>query len=436
MNMDNTPGGAERVAEAPAWRPAYETSSRRYRRFVLFMLMLVYAFNYLDRQIIAVLAGPIQQDLGLNDTQMGLLGGLAFALLYTTLSIPLAVLADRSNRSWVITISLAAWSGFTAISGMVTSFWQMFLARVGVGVGEAGGVAPSYAIISEYFPPNERARALAIYSLGLPFGAAAGFLLGGWIAEAVDWRTAFYVVGIAGLLLAPIFRLAVKEPSMPQAKAAGKPPVSAGFRQLGAKSSFWLMAAGGSFGCIAGYGYLFWFPLMVQRSYGLSLAEAGQWTGVLVLIGGTLGLLTGGWLTDHLGKRDPNAYARIPGYFYIVASLLYIPALLSGTATIAFLAIIIPYAFALSWLSPILAATQALVSRDMRATAPACLLLFTNLAGLGLGSSVIGAISDALQPSLGGDSLRYAMLYIAPCYLVGGIFFLLAARRLADQRWD
>ena len=200
------------TANNPAAAP-----SAGYRVWVLAMLFIVYAFNFLDRQIISILAIPIQEELGLTDRQLGLLGGIAFAALYSTLGVPIAWLADRTNRTWIITISLTVWSGFTAVCGLAQNFWQLFLARVGVGVGEAGGVAPSYSLIADYFPPNSRARALAIYSLGIPIGSAFGVVAGAQIAggnlgENLDWRAAFIIVGLAGIVIAPIFKLTLREP--------------------------------------------------------------------------------------------------------------------------------------------------------------------------------------------------------------------------------
>lgn len=201
------------------------TTKVPHRGVVLAMLLLVYTFNFLDRQILSILAQPVKASLELNDTQLGLLGGLAFAALYSTLAIPLALLADRTSRTWVITASLGVWSAFTALCGLAQNFTQMFLFRLGVGVGEAGGVAPSYALIGDYFPPERRARALSIYSLGIPLGAAAGALLGGYIAQTVEWRTAFIVVGLLGLVIAPLFRLVVKDPPRP-ANAATQMPAA------------------------------------------------------------------------------------------------------------------------------------------------------------------------------------------------------------------
>ncbi|MED5547873.1 MAG: MFS transporter [Pseudomonadota bacterium] len=192
-----------------------------YRSLVMVLLFLVYAFNFLDRQIISILAIPIKEDLGLTDEQLGLLGGIAFALLYSTLGVPIAWFADRFNRTWIMTAALTIWSGFTALSGFAQNFMQLFLARVGVGVGEAGGVAPAYTIIADYYPPSKRARALAIYSLGIPVGSAFGVIAGsqiagGGISDALDWRSAFFIVGIAGIVLAPIFKLVVREPKRGQ----------------------------------------------------------------------------------------------------------------------------------------------------------------------------------------------------------------------------
>src|SRR3546814_193075 len=180
-------------------------------RRVLAILLLAYIFNFLDRQIVSILAEPIKKDLGLSDGQPGLMGGLAFALFYTGLGIPIAWLADRKSRVTIISVSLALWSGFTALCGFAGNFWQLFLARMGVGIGEAGGVAPSYALISDSFPPHQRGRALAIFSFGIPIGSALGIFLGGWIASHIDWRAAFIIVGLAGLILAPLVKFGVPE---------------------------------------------------------------------------------------------------------------------------------------------------------------------------------------------------------------------------------
>ena len=283
--------------------------SAGYRVWVLAMLFIVYAFNFLDRQIISILAIPIQEELGLSDRQLGLLGGIAFAALYSTLGVPIAWLADRTNRTWIITISLTVWSGFTAICGLAQNFWQLFLARVGVGVGEAGGVAPSYSLIADYFPPDSRARALAIYSLGIPIGSAFGVVAGAQIAggnlgEDLDWRAAFIIVGLAGIIIAPIFKLTLKEPvrggldkksdpspAAAEAEAAGGEPVAATGQALGADGVARpgpLQAVGAGLTRLVQFtgrarrSEFWWFTLFVLIIAG-GLALAGLFTGVAVL---------------------------------------------------------------------------------------------------------------------------------------------------------
>lgn len=398
-------------------------------RITLAMLLLVYSFNFLDRQILSILAQPVQRDLGLDDGQMGMLGGLAFAALYSTLAIPLALIADRTSRTWVITVSLAVWSGFTALCGTAQNFTQMFLYRLGVGVGEAGGVAPSYALIADSFPPRRRARALAIYSLGIPLGAAGGVLLGGYIAQAVEWRTAFYTVGLAGLVIAPFFRWIVQDP--PRAAAsADRIPVGRVFGILARKPSFWLLAFGAAAGSMCGYGVGFWLPSLMMRSFGLDLVQTGQFFGALLLTGGVAGILLGGSLGDRLGARNKRWYALLPALCYVLGTPLFIAGVLSSGWVAAFALFLLPQALVYVWLGPVLTAVQHLVPAHMRATASASFLLINNLIGLGLGSWVVGQLSKGLAPAYGTESLRYAIAAALCLYLVAGALMALASRRL------
>ncbi len=399
-------------------------------RITLAMLLLVYSFNFLDRQILSILAQPVQRDLGLDDGQMGMLGGLAFAALYSTLAIPLALVADRTSRTWVITLSLGVWSAFTALCGMAQNFTQMFLFRLGVGVGEAGGVAPSYALIADTFPPERRARALAIYSLGIPLGAAGGVLLGGYIAQAVEWRIAFYTVGLAGIVIAPFFRLIVKDPPRPVA-TADRIPVGRVFGILAAKPSFWLLAFGAAAGSMCGYGVGFWLPSLMMRSFGLDLIQTGQFFGALLLSGGVAGILLGGSLGDRLGARNKRWYALLPALCYVLGTPLFIAGVLSSGWGAAFALFLLPQALVYVWLGPVLTAVQHLVPAHMRATASACFLLINNLIGLGLGSWVVGQLSKGLAPTYGSESLRYAIAAALCLYLVAGALMALASRRLA-----
>lgn len=406
------------------------SANRRYPAVVLAMLLLVYTFNFLDRQILSILAQPVKQDLGLDDAQLGMLGGLAFAALYSTLAIPLALLADRTSRTWVITVSLGVWSAFTALCGLAQNFTQMFLFRLGVGVGEAGGVAPSYALIADYFPPERRARALSIYSLGIPLGAAGGVLLGGYIAQNIEWRTAFVTVGLAGLLIAPLFKLVVRDRPRAAATPENQVPVARVFGILAAKPAFWLMAFGAAAGSMCGYGVAFWLPSLMQRSFGLNLVQTGQFFGALLLTGGVAGILIGGWLGDRLGARDRRWYALAPAICYAAGAPLFIAGVLASSWPIAFALFLLPQALVYVWLGPVLTAVQHLVPAHMRATASASFLLINNLIGLGLGSWAIGSLSKALTPTYGDEALRYAISAGLCLYLVAGALMALASRFL------
>jgi MFS family permease len=406
-----------------------DTTSRGYRILALAMLLLVYTFNFVDRQIFSILVPAIKADLSLTDTQLGVLGGLAFALLYSTLAIPLAWLADRTSRTWTITISLGVWSGFTALCGWAGNFGQLFGARLGVGVGEAGGVAPSYAVIADTFPPQSRARALAVYSLGIPLGSAAGVLLGGYIATRVDWRAAFVTVGIAGVLLAPIFRLLVREPARDRAIAATE-PVRHVFAILARKPSFWLLAFGASASSMLGYGLAFWLPSLLKRSFHLDLQDVSYFYGAILLLGGVPGVLLGGVIGDTFGTRDRAAYARAPAIAFVIAVPLFAAGILSSSVTAAFLFFLVPQALAYVWLAPVITAVQHLVPAHMRATASASFLFINNLIGLGLGSVALGALSDGLTKRLGDEALRYSMLTGLVLYLVAALLMWLGAKPL------
>lgn len=398
-------------------------------RLVLAMLLVVYIFNFVDRQILAILAAPIQQELGLSDRQLGLLGGIAFALLYSTLGVPLAWLADRTSRSWVVTGSLVLWSGFTALCGLATGFWQIFLARLGVGIGEAGGVAPSYAIISDSFPPRRRALALSLYSLGIPLGSAAGVLAGGYIAARIDWRMAFIAVGLAGMLVAPLVRLIVRDKPR-AAPVASKPPFATVARTLAGKPSFWLLSFGAASGSMIGYGLAFWLPSLMRRSFGLDLIATSHFLAGLLLIGGVGGIVAGGWLADRLGARDRAWFGYVPAIAYLASIPLFAGGIHGGDVRIAFALFLLPQALSYAWLGPVLSAVQHLVASPERATAAALFLLINNLIGLGGGIYALGALSDALTPLYGSDALRHAMLGGLSLYAVAALLVGLAGPHL------
>jgi len=401
-----------------------------YARLVLAMLLVVYTFNWLDRQILGILAPAIKADLGLSNTQLGALGGIAFAALYSTLAIPLALLADRTSRTWVITASLTVWSGFTALCGMATGFWQLFLFRVGVGVGEAGGVAPSYALISQYFPPERRARALAIYSMGIPAGLAAGVLLGAAIAKAVDWRAAFVVIGLAGVVIAPIFRLVVKEPPKVAAPTGSSVGVGAVFAILSRKPSFWLMAFAAAMSSLTGYGLAFWTPSIAMQTFGFDLTTTSYFFGSLLLVGGVTGVLAGGVIADKLGRADRGAYAKLSAIAWLITAPLFVAGFLSPSPVVAWLLLVIPNGMTLVFVGPLTTAVQHLVPAHMRATAAACFLFINNLIGIGGGSWLMGGISDVMTPHFGAEALKYSAVAVAGFYLVAALLGALAVRPL------
>jgi MFS family permease len=400
---------------------------------VLALLLIAYIFNYLDRQILGILAGPIIADLHLTDTQFGVLSGPPFALLYSLLGVPFALFADRTSRSRVIAAALAIWSGFTALCGTAGTFWQLFFFRMGVGVGEAGGVAPSYALIADYFEPHRRARALAIFSLGVPIGLALGMLIGAYIAHAINWRVAFYAMGIAGILLAPIMLYFVRDPAKP-AHAAAMAPIGQVFPMLARKPVFWLLAFAASSSSLCGYGLAVWTPSVLERSFGLGLVERGQFLASVVLIGGCSGVFAGGWLADRLGALDRGWYAKLPAIAWLVTAPTFAAGLMAPNLTLAWPLLLIPNALNILWLGPVITAVQHLVPRHMRATASASFLLINNLVGLGVGPFLIGGLSDALKQSYGVEALRYAAVACTGFYVVAALL-MFACVPLLRESW-
>jgi len=409
------------------------------RAYVLFILVLVYTFNFIDRQIIGILAVPIKADLGLTDTELGLMGGLAFALFYTGLGIPIAMLADRFSRTWIMTAALTIWSAMTAVSGLATNFWQLFAARLGVGVGEAGGVAPAYSLIADFFPPDQRARALSIYSFGIPIGSAIGIVFGGVIASMLDWRIAFFIVGLAGVVLAPIFRLTIKEPIRGgfdrQRKDVSPASLKTILRTLSHKPSFWIISLGASCSSMMGYGLFFWLPSFFVRSFEMTLLNASLYYGAVLLIGGLAGIWAGGWLGDRFGHMRHSRYITIPAIAFISTVPFYIIAILSKSMLVTFTVLLVPTALGLVWIGPVISVIQHLVPPNMRATASAVFLFINNLIGIGIGTLAIGFLSDTLAIQYGDDSLRYSILAGTSFYIVAASLFFLASRWI-EQDWE
>lgn len=402
---------------------------------VLGLLLIAYIFNYLDRQILGILAGPIIAELHLTDTQFGVLSGPPFALLYSILGIPFAYFADRTSRSRVIAAALLFWSAFTGLCGVATSFWQLFIFRMGVGIGEAGGVAPSYALIADYFEPRRRARALAVFSLGVPIGLSLGTLLGAYIANAISWRAAFFTMGVAGILLAPILLYVVRDPAGRKTANAAA-PIGQVFPLLARKPVFWLLAFAAGSSSLCGYGLAVWTPSVLQRSFGMDLIGRGQFLASVIFLGGCTGVFAGGWLADRLGALDRGWYAKLPAIAWLITAPTFAAGLLAPSLWLAWPLLLIPNALNILWLGPVTTAVQHLVPQRMRATASASFLLINNLIGLGVGPLLIGRLSDALKQTYGVEALRYAAVACTGFYLIAALLMLLCVNRLRTNWVD
>ena len=344
--------------------------------------------------------------------------------------MPLALLADRIGKTRVIAGSLVVWSGFTALCGTAVGFWQLFLYRLGVGVGEAGGVAPSYALIADYFPLERRARALAIYSMGIPVGLACGVLLGAYIAAWVDWQTAFVAVGVAGIAVAPFFLWIVRDKPGALVAPADRVPALAVFPVLARKPAFWLMAFAAGCSSLAGYGLALWTPKILMQQFGWGLIPAGQFMASLLLLGGATGIFMGGVVADWLGKRDRAWYVRIPAIAWLITAPMFVLGFLSDTPVLTWFLLIIPNALNTLWLGPVITAVQNLVPAQMRTSASGAFLTINNLIGLGVGPWLMGALSVGLKAQHGADSLRYAAIIAVGFYLVAALLALLAVKSL------
>jgi len=410
-------------------------TSPRYRAYVLSMLVVVYVFNFLDRQIVTILAEPIKNDLGLNDTQIGLMTGLAFALFYTVLGIPLARLADRANRVSIISVALVIWSGMTALCGAAQNFGQMLAARIGVGVGEAGCSPPAHSLIADYYPPEKRASALSIYALGIPIGSILGLLAGGWIAEFYGWRAAFFLVGLPGIALALLFRLTVREPLRGMSEGgrtttAEQPALGETLRTLLGNRTLVNLALGGALTSFVGYGLGQWLPAYFIRIHGMGIAETATYFGLVVGVASAIGTLLGGAIADRLAARDRRIYAWLPAAGVLLAFPFYVAAMLSDNPYVAIAILVVPSLLNSLWLGPAFGTVQNLAPMRMRALASAILLFILNIIGLGLGPFLVGVLSDLLSGTFPGDSLRYAILIATGAYFWAGAHFLIAARTI------
>lgn len=413
--------------------------SKKYRYYVLAMLTLIYVFNFVDRQIVNILGKYIIEDLNLSDAQFGMLSGIAFAAIYVTFGIPLARWADTGSRRNVITISLTVWSSMTALCGFAQNFWQMFLFRAGVGIGEAGGSPASHSMVSDIFPPKERSTALSIYSLGTYGGLMVGYLAGAYLVTLFDWRMAFIVVGLPGIALAIIFRLTVKEPprGMSEAKIdTDKPSFMSVLKLLWSRPSFKHIALACGLHAFVNYGLGNFMPLYLGRVHGMPITEIGTWLGLVVGIGGLIGIFSGGFLSDKLANKsgDNTWHIKVPMYSTLIGMPFYwITFLYMETGIGSTLSFILPILIGSMYLGPCISMTHGLVGLRMRAVASAILFFVLNLIGLGIGPWATGLVSDLLKPEFGQESIRYAMSLMVFVNLWCAYHYFIAIKTLKED---
>lgn len=434
---------------APRETAAEFQVTERQRAYVVWLLFAVYVLNFVDRQILTILIQPIKEEFNFTDAQLGMLGGLAFAFLYSTLGIPIARLADRTSRVAIISWSLLAWSVFTALTGFARSFSQLLLARVAVGVGEAGCSPAAYSIISDYFNPSRRSTALSIYSLGIPGGVFVGFLVGGHVAQAYGWRATFWVVGLPGVALALIVKRTLREPprGLSDAPHAGREPspLLQVLRELWEKPSFRHTSFAAALHAFVGYGVGGFYPAFLIRSHHMTVVEVGNWLALITALGGFLGTYSGGWLADRLSSRTRDARHQllVPGLSILISVPIAVAIYVITSKYIVLLLLVPSTAIGAMYLGPTFSVTQSLVGIRDRALAGALMLLIINLIGLGLGPWLTGMLSDALKAHFldGGasdraataDGLRWALCAMTAVNVWSAFHYVRAARSLRDD---
>ncbi|HEY9218934.1 MAG TPA: MFS transporter [Phenylobacterium sp.] len=419
------------------------TTAKNYRYLVGFILMVVYTFNFLDRQIVAILAEPIRKELGLSDTQLGMLTGLYFALVYTTFGIPVAWLADRTNRVRIVAAACFLWSLFTIGCGMAQNFLTLALSRMGVGIGEAGGSPPSYSLISDYFPPLERGRGLAIYSLGVPLGSMFGAGLGGWIEAHYGWRQAFIAVGAPGVLLALLTLLVVREPKRGgldpyldgQTAHEPSPPLLAAVGRFFANRTLVLVALSSGLSAFVGYAVLNWAPSFMRREKGMDAEEIALYYSLVLGIAGVIGTFGAGWLVDRLSRLNARWYAFVPAIAFAVSIPFFIGMLMAPSWPLALVFFAFPALLNNMYLAPALVVVQNAVAPGLRTVTSAILLFILNLIGLGLGPLYVGRISDHFARTPGEGNLLYGLAALVPIIVLTILAHYAASHSIKrDQR--
>lgn len=449
-------------ADMPVATAAQDTTTvftAGYRRYAMFMLLTIYILNFVDRQVINILAEPIKKELGLLDWQLGMMSGLAFALFYTFLGLPIARLADRSNRPLIISGALAVWSGFTVLSGMAQNFTHLVLARIGVGIGEAGCTPPAHSLITDMYPKEKRASALAFYSMGTPIGAVVGMALGGVLADTYGWRTAFLVCGAPGIILAIISALTLIEPRNRLAAAQMKSHAASiprssfmdVFRLLAAKRTFWCVSGAASVKAFIGYGTAPFTASFFLRNHTAEVARLAEMFGMQSLgflsvclgliagIGAVLGTYLGGQIADYYGRKDYRAWMIVPAIASFVVLPIFVVAMTIPWLMVAICLLGFNAILGSLWYGPVYATAQSIAPAHMRATAAAIMLFIINLVGLGLGPVLVGILSDSFNLSFGfgvAEGLRWALIIAGLSGALSGVFFLMAVKSIRKDLED
>lgn len=416
-----------------------------YSHYVLFILTLTYTCSYLDRYVLSVLIEPIKADLNISDTQLGLLGGFAFALLYTIAGIPIARWADRGNRRSIIALGAAAWSIMTVSCGLVKTFPQFLLARVGVGLGEAACTPPAHSLIADYFPVKKRATALSFYSMGIPLGVMLGFLCGGWIAHYFNWRVAFIVVGAPGLLLALVVRFTIAEPKRGgfdekdteanTDEAKNTYSLKQAIRFMVGNRALMLIQLGGAFYAFAGYGLSFWIAPFFSRVHGMPLQQLASGLAVAAFFGGVSGAYCAGRFADFFGRRGLHWYLITITLALLVGLPFTVLMIVVDSPMLALLLFGVQQFTFACYSGPVFATMQFLVPAKMRALVVAIHLFILNLVGLGLGPLVIGMMNDYFSVTFSdATAIKTSLLLITSSAIVAMMVFALAAFSLKKSQ--
>jgi len=390
--------------------PFQGQGSKSYRAYVLGALLVIYTFNFVDRILIAIVQEAIKEDLNVSNFEMGILGGPAFAILYTLCGIPIARYAERHHRINIVAIGAAVWSAMTALCGFAANYTQLLLARIGVGIGEAACIPPSHSVISDYFPADRRASALSIYALGIPIGASLAAIGGGWLTQNFDWRAAFWLLGAPGLLAAVVLKLTVKEPPRTGITTTKAPSFSEALKTLGGKPAYWHAAFGGALMSFVGYGSSQFLVSYMVRSYDLAptlpeeIAIASYTFGLIAGVATGLGTFLGGFLADRMAPKHPRVLAWLPALGMVIAIPLYILSFIQTEFMWAFAFLMVAPIFHYMYLGPMYGVVHSVAQPLQRATAVAIVLLVVNLIGYGLGPPFVGFANDFFASQILAES--------------------------------